>query len=669
MPPTPSQSTSNKVSSTQVSAITTTTDTSLQPTAASNHAQEDNCNFTWGSFSGSELFNAITRIYDEVIHWRHNLFVVSSGNACSSHVSELARLLQAFADGSSIESVCMKAVTILQVLALQKPSRTSKTRDHIRHLKRRLDLWKEGNLDEILLEGRCSQKHLPRPHKGRSHNKLAKSFQKLMSKGKVNKALRLLSQNNSSGVLNLDVISDTFNGPSHRTTRDILVEKHPPGKPAQPSYLLQDNPITTNSILFDNLNAEIILKAAMKTNGAAGLSGLNAYVWRRLCSSFKSASKDLCSALAAVGRRLCTDSINPDHLSAFVACRLIPLDKSPGVRPIGIGEVPRRIIAKAILRLLQPDIIEASGPLQVCAGQDSGCDAAIHAMCRTFSEDSIEGALLVDASNAFNSINRQAALHNISVTCPSMAQVLYNTYQAPVRCVIQGSGEVSSSEGTTQGDPLAMAMYALAVKPLIDRLQTNIPDVKQVWYADDATGAASCSELQAWWDYLLEHGKGFGYYPNASKTHLIVKAQFLEKAKQLFAGTNVNITTEGKRHLRAAIGSRAYTEHYVQKKVMWTQEINQLANIATSQPHAAYAAFTHGLSSRWTYLTRTIPDIHHLFKPLEDSIHQVFISSLTGHPPCSKQTRSLLALPVKLGGLGLTDPTATADHNFQASRR
>ena len=149
--------------------------------------------------------------------------------------------------------------------------------------------------------------------------------------------------------------------------------------------------------------------------------------------------------------------------------------------------------------------------------------------------------------------------------------------------MIQGSGEVSSSEGTTQGDPLAMAMYALAVRPLIDRLQTNIPDVKQVWYADDATGAASCRELRAWWDYLLEHGKGFGYYRNASKTHLIVKAQFLEKAKQMFAGTNVNITTEGKRHLGAAIGSRAYTEHYVQKKVnMWTQEINQLAKIATA---------------------------------------------------------------------------------------
>ncbi len=46
----------------------------------------------------------------------------------------------------------------------------------------------------------------------------------------------------------------------------------------------------------------------------------------------------------------------------------------------------------------------------------------------------------------------------------------------------------TSSEGTTQGDPLAMAMYALAVKLLIERLQLEAPNVKQVWYADDATG-------------------------------------------------------------------------------------------------------------------------------------------------------------------------------------
>ena len=81
------------------------------------------------------------------------------------------------------------------------------------------------------------------------------------------------------------------------------------------------------------------------------------YGWRRLWTQYKSASRRLFSALAAVGRRLCTIFVHPESFSAFVACRLIPLDKDPGVRPIGIGEVPRRIVAKAIK--------EASGPLQV----------------------------------------------------------------------------------------------------------------------------------------------------------------------------------------------------------------------------------------------------------------------------------------------------------------
>ena len=49
--------------------------------------------------------------------------------------------------------------------------------------------------------------------------------------------------------------------------------------------------------------------------------------------------------------------------------------------------------------------------------------------------------------------------------------------------IVVGSGEISSTEGTTQGDPLAMAMYALAIVPLIHKLRHSSPDVKQAWYA------------------------------------------------------------------------------------------------------------------------------------------------------------------------------------------
>ena len=57
---------------------------------------------------------------------------------------------------------------------------------------------------------------------------------------------------------------------------------------------------------------------------------------------------------------------------------------------------------------LSHDILDATGPLQVCTGQEGGCEAAVHGMRKFFDEQNVQGALLVDASNAFNTINRQA---------------------------------------------------------------------------------------------------------------------------------------------------------------------------------------------------------------------------------------------------------------------
>ena len=121
---------------------------------------------------------------------------------------------------------------------------------------------------------------------------------------------------------------------------------------------------------------------------------------------------------------------------------------------IGIGEIHRRTVTKAILILLKQDILDATGPIQVCVGQESGCEAVIHVMRQIFAGEETEGGLLVDATNAFDSINQQAALHNISIMCPPP---LFNTYQ--------GGGEISSSEGTTQGDPYAMAMHTPMLPP------------------------------------------------------------------------------------------------------------------------------------------------------------------------------------------------------------
>ena len=70
--------------------------------------------------------------------------------------------------------------------------------------------------------------------------------------------------------------------------------------------------------------------------------------------------------------------------------------------------------------------------------------------------------------------------------------------------------------------------------------------------------------------------------------------------------TGVQVTAEGRPYLGAAIGSEEFVISHVKNKVAkWTEELNSLAMIALMQPHAAHAAFTHGLSSKWCYLANS----------------------------------------------------------------
>ena len=85
---------------------------------------------------------------------------------------------------------------------------------------------------------------------------------------------------------------------------------------------------------------------------------------------------------------------------------------------------------------------------------------------------------------------------------------------------------------------------------------------------------------------------------------------------------NVQITTQGQRHLGAAIGTPTFAEEYVAGKIeKWTAEISSLSKLALSQPHAAYTAFVHGLVGRWRYVMRTIENTSTLFTLLENAIH------------------------------------------------
>ena len=177
-----------------------------------------------------------------------------------------------------------------------------------------------------------------------------------------------------------------------------------------------------------------------------------------------------------------------------------------------------------------------------------------------------EGILLVDAKNACNCLNREAALNNVQYICLSLSRTLHNCYQAPSRLFVAGSGELASREGTTPEDPLSMPFYALATLPLVRHLQEACPTTRQVWYADDSGGVDRLRKLRVWWEVICSVGKRYGYFTNSAKTVLLVRAHLVTLAHELFEGTGVQIATNGARYLGSAIGDQAFRGSFLAQR-------------------------------------------------------------------------------------------------------
>ena len=344
-------------------------------------------NFRWGDRDGEEFSSSLQECYQEIVHLKRNLFKVPTGKAgiFFKFVTELTRMIRAYADRSALESISLHGAMVMPALLLQKPHSRSKAKDHSVHLERRIQLWLEGDIAALMEEGRTIQHQLKHQKSARAPHQTARIFAKLMMEGKVRAAIRLISEESKGGLLNLNTQLQTDSA-STDSVRNILLKKHPPRNKAKLSSIITpDNPPPEpHPIIFKKIDGELIRSTALRMEGAAGPSGLDTAAWKRLCTSFKTSSADLCNAIASLARRICSTYVDPTGLMPFVACRLIALDKCPGVRPIGIGETLRRIVNRAVVTALSDNIQHAAGPLQTCAGHMSGCEAAVHA-CMTFS--------------------------------------------------------------------------------------------------------------------------------------------------------------------------------------------------------------------------------------------------------------------------------------------
>ena len=220
-----------------------------------------------------------------------------------------------------------------------------------------------------------------------------------------------------------------------------------------------------------------------------------------------------------------------------------------------------------------------------------------------------------------------------------------------------------------------MAFYAVSSKFLTCKTpgqqvdggaNVMIESMKKVGFADDGTGAGRVIDVAASWRDLNVIGPPNGYDPDAGKTWVLVKEEFKELAEEHLP--DVNITTVGRKLLGSFLGKDEGLVTHVEKQIAkWSEDINELIEIAKFEPQLAYAAYIFGTSKRWQFLCRTTPGIGSLLKPLEDLIDEKLIPALVGEHNYSQHLRGVFALPARLGGLGLLIPHKEAQFEYENS--
>ena len=340
------------------------------------------------------------------------------------------------------------------------------------------------------------------------------------------------------------------------------------------------------------------------------------------------------------------------------------------MRPIAMGECLRRIICKSVAEFTKIDLEETCSTDQLACGLKAGVESAIHALSDVFDDNKEDGCdiLLMDASNAFNSFNRETVLWNARILWPRCSRFLFNTYRGFASLFVAGADEVIySRERTTQGDPLARIFYSVSLLPLI-RMLKDPNNVLQNWYADDSAAIQKLKKFEIWLKNLIEEGPAFGYFPEPSKSFLVFDKQYTEEAHHIFDKYSI-IIVEGKKFLGGFIGDGNEKDIYLKKKELeWVDKIEKLSFVAKTEPQCALSGLTKSLQADLSFSHRVSGGSIQPFQPLENLLMEKFLPEILGTSSISSMERRLFRLPARKGGLGVSNATSFADESYNMSR-
>ena len=576
--------------------------------------------------------------------------------------SEWAALLADLSSDIVRNPLCLekwRRLFMLPRCILASPVRGGRShwRQTLETVRRRIRRWKAGDFIGLWSDveeenSRWSRKRRPKapsPNSLRLAN--ARRAKRLTEEGQYKKALQALL---SEGVA--------------RASPEVLKEmlaKHPQAPP--PS--LPQGPLASPP----SITPESVLKAirSFPTGSAPGPSHLRAAHLKEavLCPSPGQASK-VTSSLTGLVNLLCSGLAPPEVVPLLCGATLIACKKKGGgLRPIAVGEVLRRLVSKSLSAALKQEAIQVLSPHQLGVGVKSGCEAIVHSVSRVLEDPNSNPdecwTLLIDFSNAFNSIDRSKMFKEVRARFPSLSPWLESCYGCQPFLLLEDT-HIRSCNGVQQGDPLGPLGFAAALQPIIEKVQSGVPNLKvNAWYLDDGTLVGSPSDLASALSIIEREGPSRGLRLNRAKSLLFRSGSTSPNSNPL--PPDIPVADEGFSLLGCPVGPSHFCNRSVLSRVERVKEcLSKLPDLQDSQ--LEYTLLRHCLSlPKIAFSLRTCPSafIREATATFDAQIRDAL--SIVAGGPLPEWSWRKATLPCSLGGLSLRSAASVAPAAYISS--
>lgn len=453
-----------------------------------------------------------------------------------------------------------------------------------------------------------------------------------------------------------------------------LQSKHPFSAPPTPVASTVPAHQFPNALVQDQV-------LAIKKGASPGPSALRAeHLQDALQCLTPPLAQSFTRALGSFINLLASGSLPAPLFAPFLVCSLIPIKKdTPGpgthVRPIAIGDIFRRLTSRCFCSHLRAPFQQFFEPHQFGVAIPGGLEQVVHSMhCHIHSDiaSSPSVVLKLDCENAFNQISRTTILSQVAEHFPSLSPWVHACYSVPSQLFISpGTPPILSSSGVQQGDPLAPALYALALQAVLSEVRSGLSSLPTLdhWYLDDGCLAGDPTVVFQYFELLQLHGPAHGIHLNLDKCELYSLAALPTDPFPLHFRRLIGPAT-GFSLLGSPFGAQSWVHDF------FTTHVSRLLDLLSHLPSLDHPQIAFHLlrscfsSCRVVHLLRTTPAF------IFDAVSP-FCATIDIHVRSALETLLLTSIsdsvwqqatfPVKGGGLGLLSCVSSAPAAYLGS--